>query len=50
MSITVDEDIIQVIDHIKVDTIRERTTNAGTSFENSLINKSFVEFKFYSPH
>ncbi len=45
MSITVDEDIIQVIDHIKVDTIRERTTNAGTSFENSLINKSFVEFR-----
>lgn len=45
MSITVDEDIIQVIDHIKVDTIRERTTNAGTSFENSLISKSFVEFR-----
>lgn len=45
MSITVDEDIIQVIDHIKVDSIRERTINAGTSFENSLISKSFIEFR-----
>lgn len=40
-----DEDIIRVIDHIKVDSIRENTLNAGTSFENNVINKGFIEFR-----